>query len=60
MAAVFEKHLHYLDQYADMLETKIKHMEFANKIRIQLYLLSLTRHSTNKLKKGRRRDMRQD
>jgi hypothetical protein len=39
VAAVFEKHLHYVDQYADMLEKKIEHMEFTNKIRIQLYLV---------------------
>jgi hypothetical protein len=39
MAAVFEKHLHYVDQYADMLEKKIEHMEFTNKIRIQLYMV---------------------
>ncbi len=36
---MFEKHLHNLDQYADMLEIKIEHMEFTNKIRIQLYLV---------------------
>jgi hypothetical protein len=38
VATVFEKHLHYMYQYADMLEAKIEGMEFANKIRIQLYL----------------------
>ncbi len=39
MAAVLEKHLHYVDQYNDMLEKKIDHMVFANKIQIQLYLV---------------------
>jgi hypothetical protein len=39
MATVFEKHLHYVDQYADMLEAKIEWMEFANKIRIQLFVV---------------------
>jgi hypothetical protein len=39
VAVVFNKHLHNLDQYADMLETKIERMEFANKIRIQLFLV---------------------
>jgi hypothetical protein len=39
VAAVFEKHLHYVDQYADMLEAKMERMEFANKIRIQLFVV---------------------
>jgi hypothetical protein len=47
MAAVFEKPLHYLDQYADMLEAKIECMEFANKIRIQLFLVKTTKGSPN-------------
>jgi hypothetical protein len=39
VAVVFEKHLHYVDQYADMLEAKMEWMEFANKIRIQLFVV---------------------
>ncbi len=39
VTAVLEKHLHYADQYADMLEAKIECMEFANEIRIPLFLV---------------------
>jgi hypothetical protein len=39
MTAVLEKHLHYVDQYADMLETKNGGVEFANNIRICLFVV---------------------
>ncbi len=39
MTAILDKHLHYVDQYAEMLEAKIEWMEFANNIRICLFVV---------------------
>jgi hypothetical protein len=39
MSAVLEKHLHYVNQYADKLETKISQLEFATQIRLRLFVM---------------------
>jgi len=49
MATVLEEHLHYMDLYADVLEKKINRMEFANKIRIQLYLVRNIKQNTARI-----------
>jgi hypothetical protein len=49
MAPVLEKHLHYVDLYAVMLENKIDWMEFANKIRIQLNLVKNIKQNTGRI-----------
>jgi hypothetical protein len=49
MASIIEEHFHYADQYATMLEKKIEWMEFANKIRIQLYLVKNIQQNSGRI-----------
>jgi hypothetical protein len=39
VTAILEKHLHYINQYADALETKINQLEFATQKRMQLLVM---------------------
>jgi hypothetical protein len=41
VTAVLEKHLHYVNQYADMLETKVSQLKFATIIRIRLFIMQV-------------------